>query len=70
MELVRRRDDLARIECRRILTLMIGLLFSVFATSFFLFDFSSLLGRGLRTIIADLIPEENLWTVHFSALDK
>ena len=70
MELVRRRDDLARIERRRILTLMIGLLFSVFATSFFLFDFSSLLGRRLRTIIADLIPEENLWTVHFSALDK
>ena len=60
--------DLACIERSRVLTLVVGLLFGLL--SFFSFDFSSLLGRGFRTIIAYLIPEENLWTVDFSTMDK
>ena len=60
--------DLAGIESCRVLTLVIGLLLGLF--TFFCFDFSSLLSRCFRTIITDLIPEENLWTVNFSAVDK
>ena len=63
-----RRHDLAGVERSRVFALMIGLLLGLL--SFFCFDFSSLLGGGFRTIISNLIPEENLWTVDFSTMDK
>ena len=63
-----RRHDLAGVERSCVFALVVGLLLGLL--SFFCFDFSSLLGGGFRTIISNLIPEENLWTVYFSTMDK
>ena len=60
---------MARVESSCVLALVAAFLLCLFG-ALFCFHFSSLLRRGFRPLVPDLVAEENLRTVHFSALNK
>lgn len=66
--------DLAGVQCRGILALVIRLFLLIFAANsigrLFVFVFPCVLSLRLGPIITDHIAAENLRTVYFTAMDK